>query len=254
MLADESEREVDMARTPDEINAELDTLPENPRTPAERQRSDRLHDELRAAKSTTVAKSDLVRTADGREFPTYQGEFLSWDIGSSFTPRDQSEGYPRTRAIIRAFAKHRPDVLDRERSSLINSSFDWMFGATKLLSLIDEERQKGDTPASRTRSLSERGPRAVGVGKARCSVCGKVGSKANLAKHEAGCRESRSLAALQSAAEKASAKAEESERRQDHRDALTAHLLAARAAEAAGEEDVRWHHEQRAKQHREIVG
>lgn len=111
----------------------------------------------------------------------------------------------------------------------------------------------------------------VTPGKVRCRICGKVGSKAHLRTHEAKCksgdcghgaaqkalfgdRPSKSLVSLQSAAERASAKAEESERRQDHREALTAHLLAARAAEAAGEEDVRWHHEELAKRHREIVG
>jgi hypothetical protein len=79
-----------------------------------------------------------ITLKDGRTFPSYNGEILSWDLGSSFTLRDEQEGYPRTCAIIAAMREHRSEQLDRERRELLKASFDRMFGhnARKLLALI----------------------------------------------------------------------------------------------------------------------
>jgi hypothetical protein len=79
-----------------------------------------------------------ITLEDGRVFPAFEGKPLSWNIISSFTPRDEQEGYPRTRAIISAMRKHRPDQLEHERRKLLKASFDRMFGhnARKLLALI----------------------------------------------------------------------------------------------------------------------
>jgi hypothetical protein len=80
-----------------------------------------------------------ITLEDGRMFPVFNNEILSWDTGSAFTPRDEQEGYPRTRAIIAAMRQHRPEQLERERRELLKASFDRMFGhnARKLLTLIE---------------------------------------------------------------------------------------------------------------------
>jgi hypothetical protein len=82
-----------------------------------------------------------ITLEDGRVFPAHNDEVLSWDIGSSFTPRDEREGYPRTRAIILAMREHRTAQLENEQRQLLKASFDRMFGhnARKLLALIEAE-------------------------------------------------------------------------------------------------------------------
>ncbi len=82
----------------------------------------------------------LIQLEDGRTFPHYKLEILSWSIGSAFTLQDELESYPRTKAIIEAMRIHRPEQLERERHELIKSMLcDRIFGhnAGKLLKLIE---------------------------------------------------------------------------------------------------------------------
>jgi hypothetical protein len=81
----------------------------------------------------------MITLPDGRVFPEYNGEVLSWDIGSQNHHADQSAGYPKTKAIIRAFMEHRPEQLKRERYGLMRSCSDRMFGpnAKRLLAIVD---------------------------------------------------------------------------------------------------------------------
>lgn len=86
---------------------------------------------------------------DGRQFPQWNGETLSWDIGASFTLADEREGYPRTKAIIAAFREHRPEQLERERRELLKSALgDRVLGhnARKLLGLIEGETPDHEGP------------------------------------------------------------------------------------------------------------
>jgi hypothetical protein len=94
-----------------------------------------------AQRKSSATETDMttITLDDGRIFPAYQGAALSWDIGSQFTSRDESEGFPRTSAVIAAMRQHRPDQLERERSSYLKHSFDSVFGhsARKILNLIE---------------------------------------------------------------------------------------------------------------------
>lgn len=85
--------------------------------------------------------STTITLADGRVFPAFEGKPLSWSIGLQFTQQDESEGFPRTRAVIRAMLEHRPEQLERERVEYLKGSFDSMFGhnARKLLNVIKDE-------------------------------------------------------------------------------------------------------------------
>jgi hypothetical protein len=86
----------------------------------------------------------MITLPDGRVFPEYNGEVLSWDINSSNHSLDQGEGYPRTKAIIRAFRDHRPDQLRQERYGLWRACSDRMFGhnAKRLLAIVDSVMQE----------------------------------------------------------------------------------------------------------------
>ena len=83
----------------------------------------------------------LVTLADGRTFPTYEGETLSWSIGLYHTLNEERAGYPRMRAVIQAMRVHRPEALRRERYDMLKGSFDRIFGynARKVLDVIDSE-------------------------------------------------------------------------------------------------------------------
>lgn len=83
----------------------------------------------------------MITLDDGRVFPSFDGKPLSWEIGAACTPRDENEGFPRTRAVIQAMREFRPEQLERERRSYLKHSFDPMFGhnARKLLALIENE-------------------------------------------------------------------------------------------------------------------
>ena len=101
-----------------------------------------------SAKSRWEVASGISSKADGRQFPTYDGELLSWDISSAGTIRDEQEGWPRTRAIVRAFIAYRPEQLERERRNLVKASFDRIFGknAEKLLDVVEQEMQSAGMP------------------------------------------------------------------------------------------------------------
>jgi hypothetical protein len=81
----------------------------------------------------------MITLDDGRVFPSFDGKPLSWDIGSVCTQKDESEGFPRTRAVIQAMREYRPEQLERERRLYLKHSFDRIFGhnARKLLALIE---------------------------------------------------------------------------------------------------------------------
>lgn len=81
----------------------------------------------------------LGKTEDGREFPQYNGELLSWTL--SLTLADEEEGCPRLRTVVRAMREHRPEQLERERYEMLKGSFVRMFGrnAKKVLDVIEQE-------------------------------------------------------------------------------------------------------------------
>ncbi len=82
--------------------------------------------------------------ADGRTFPAYGDETLSWSIGLYHTFAEEQAGFPRMRAVIRAMLAHRPEQVERERREMLKASFDRIFGhnARKCLNVIEEEMQK----------------------------------------------------------------------------------------------------------------
>ena len=87
----------------------------------------------------------LVTLPDGRVFPLYGDEILSWDIGVYMTPNERQRGYPRARAVIQAMRSERPERLERERREMLKAAFDRMFGhnAQQELDLINEELHRG---------------------------------------------------------------------------------------------------------------
>ena len=87
---------------------------------------------------------ELITLKDGRKFPQYNGETLSWSIGLYHTLTDQREGFPRMRTVIRAMREHRPEELKRERYEMLKASFGNMFGhnAKIALTVIDQEIAK----------------------------------------------------------------------------------------------------------------
>lgn len=87
---------------------------------------------------------ELITLPDGRVFPVYNGEPLSWDVNSQATLSDEKEGYPRTKTVVRAMIQERPEQLHREKSSLLRGSFDRMFGhnARKLLAVIESTERE----------------------------------------------------------------------------------------------------------------
>lgn len=75
---------------------------------------------------------------DGRVFPTYGDEVLSWSIDLYNTWEERLAGYPRARAVITSMDTAR---LQDEYRSWLRSSFDRMFGhnAKPLLAIIEAE-------------------------------------------------------------------------------------------------------------------
>lgn len=75
----------------------------------------------------------------GSEFPLFNGQLLSWAL--DMTLRDEQEGFPRLRTVIRAMVERRPQQLERERIDMVKGSLDPAFGhnAKKCLQIIDEE-------------------------------------------------------------------------------------------------------------------
>ena len=84
-------------------------------------------------------KAPIVQLTDGRTFPVYNGEALSWDISTYMTTNEERAGYPRAKAVIAAMVDHRPEQLERERRNALRGSFNRVFGrnAERLLKLID---------------------------------------------------------------------------------------------------------------------
>ncbi len=89
---------------------------------------------------------ELIELTDGRKFPQYKGETLSWSIGLYHTLTDQREGFPRMRTVIRAMQQYRPEDLKRERYEMLKASFGHMFGhnAKVALAVIDEEIENAE--------------------------------------------------------------------------------------------------------------
>lgn len=84
----------------------------------------------------------LTTLADGRHFPSYQGEPLSWSIGFYHTGTEQQLGFPRMRAVIQAMLEHgRGAQVEAERREMVRASFNCMFGhnAKVALKVIEEE-------------------------------------------------------------------------------------------------------------------
>lgn len=81
----------------------------------------------------------LGKTEDGREFPLYDGELLSWSI--ELTWADESKGFPRLRYMINAFKKYRPDQIKKIYREEQRASRDFIFGhnAKKVLKVMEEE-------------------------------------------------------------------------------------------------------------------
>ena len=84
--------------------------------------------------------TQLATLPDGRVFPTFDGETLSWSIGLYMTPNEERAGFPRANAVARAMYKFRLEQLIHERSETLKATFDSMFGhnAKKTLKIIDD--------------------------------------------------------------------------------------------------------------------
>lgn len=82
----------------------------------------------------------VITLPDGRMFPAYDNEPLSWDVGVYFTLNEERQGYPRLRTVLAAMREYRPDQLEREKRELLKGTFDKVFGhnARKLLALIEK--------------------------------------------------------------------------------------------------------------------
>lgn len=87
--------------------------------------------------------ADLVTLDDGRQFPQYNGEALTWDPGCYHTIAEEQAGFPRMRAVIQAMRVHRPEQLEHQRMEMLKGSFNKMFGhnARKALAIIEEETE-----------------------------------------------------------------------------------------------------------------
>lgn len=76
-----------------------------------------------------------IKLDDGRVFPVYDGEALSWSTGLYHTIAEAREGYPRMRAVIRAMKTERPEQLAKERAELVKGCSDRSFGHTSKIAL-----------------------------------------------------------------------------------------------------------------------
>lgn len=79
-------------------------------------------------------------TYSDRGFPIGpDSEELSWDLGMYHTTREEREGFPRMRIVIRAMADRRPDQLAMVRRDLLRGIGDRLFGhnARTGLAIID---------------------------------------------------------------------------------------------------------------------
>ena len=70
---------------------------------------------------------NIITLPDGRIFPTYMGEILSWSL--TYMPRDEAENFPRLRAVIRAMRTHRPEQLRVEYADCLRGMRGFFRGA-----------------------------------------------------------------------------------------------------------------------------
>jgi hypothetical protein len=61
-----------------------------------------------------VTSPQFITLPDGRRFPAYEGEALSWDFGIYLTAKEEHIGLARARAVLAALAAERSDQLQRE--------------------------------------------------------------------------------------------------------------------------------------------
>jgi hypothetical protein len=75
---------------------------------------------------------------NGFLFPSYDGQPLSWAIGSYMTDSEAEKGYPKAKIVARAMRDHRPGELEQERREMLKASFG-IFGrnAKRELDLIE---------------------------------------------------------------------------------------------------------------------
>lgn len=95
---------------------------------------------LYAAGLHHAINENVIQLPDGRIFPVYKGEALSWDPDGYNTKNEEDEGYPRARAVLEAIRNWRPGYYARLRSDFLKSSSDRMFGhnAKPMLRLVEE--------------------------------------------------------------------------------------------------------------------
>ena len=92
-----------------------------------------------------MSQGKLITLEDGREFPLFKGEPLSWSSGLYMTNREEKAGYQKALAVLRCSADI---VLMTERQEMLKASSDRIFGhnAKKHLVLIDRViRERTDT-------------------------------------------------------------------------------------------------------------
>ena len=79
-----------------------------------------------------------ITLEDGRTFPEYQGEALSWSLELYNTWNEEQADFPKARAVL---AELSLDRLTAAYSSYLRDSFDRIFGhnAKKILNLIEAE-------------------------------------------------------------------------------------------------------------------
>lgn len=84
--------------------------------------------------------STTITLSDGRVFPCYNGEALSWNPGGQFTIADGEQGYPRTRAVLRALREHRPEQFAREKADALRGCFGLFRGnGERFYRIVEEE-------------------------------------------------------------------------------------------------------------------
>ncbi len=114
-----------------------------------------------AIPETKTGEPDIVTLPDGRKFPTYDGQTLSWNLSTDLA--DERAGSLKMRAVIRAMMQERPEQLARERQELVRGSFDGVFGANakRALAVLDDEmgKAKPAEPAAPTRGVLPSAPK-----------------------------------------------------------------------------------------------
>lgn len=88
----------------------------------------------------------LTTLPDGRTFPTYDGEVLSWDSGLYMTLTEEKSGYPRARAVLGELDDFALRAIQRE---MLKASLNQVFGANakRHLRLIEGEIARRTEPA-----------------------------------------------------------------------------------------------------------